>query len=249
MRALEGVRVPQEKNRKAVILLSGGIDSSTALARAVADGYELYPLLFRYGQRHSREADSSIAVAEHYGLRVKQIEVDLSQIGGSSLTSGMEVQDHSPEEIGKEIPTTYVPSRNIIFLSMAASFAEVIGASCIIYGANSVDYSGYPDCRPEFVNAMEMALNLGTKAGTETGFRISAPLQYLTKGEIIKQGRRLKVPYELTWSCYRGGEKACGKCDSCVIRLKGFMEAGLPDPLEYSYVPGFYRDFLENDKK
>ncbi len=230
-----------------MILLSGGIDSSTAVAKSLEDGYALYPLLFNYGQRHSRELDSSRKIAEHYSLKVKTIQVDLTQIGGSSLTSGEEVDNHEFEDIGKSIPTTYVPSRNIIFLSMASSYAEVVGATSIIYGANSVDYSGYPDCRPEFVRAMERALNLGTKKGVESGFRIEAPLQYLTKGEIIREGLKLGVPYELTWSCYRGEEKACGKCDSCLLRLKGFMEANSVDPVDYSSYPDFYAEYI--DKK
>lgn len=230
-------------------MLSGGVDSSTSAAEALSEGYELFPLLFQYGQRHSREMESALKISKHYGLDAKTINVDLRQIGGSSLTSSMDVDYHDPEEIGKNIPTTYVPSRNIIFLSIAASYAETLGVNTVIYGANSVDYSGYPDCRPEFADAMGKALSLGTKIGTEKGFRIMVPLQHMTKADIIRMGSRLKVPYELTWSCYRGEEKACGRCDSCLLRLRGFMEAGLQDPVEYSEYPGFYREYIEKIKK
>lgn len=241
--------MPPAKDKKAVVLLSGGIDSSTSLAQAIGEGYTVFPVLFKYGQRHSREVESSLRIAEHYGKVVKVIEVDLTQIGGSSLTSEMEVEDHDPDSIGESIPATYVPSRNIIFLSLAASYAETVGADTLIYGANSVDYSGYPDCRPEFVNAMEHALSLGTRTGNNNGFRIVVPLQFLTKGEIVRKGIELEVPFSLTWSCYRGGKKACGTCDSCVLRLKGFMEAGYRDPIEYSEYPAFYRHYLETLKK
>lgn len=240
------MRVQQGTDEKAVILLSGGVDSSTSLSKAIKDGFDLFPVLFRYGQKHSREIESSLRIAEHYGKAVKIIDVDLTQIGGSSLTSEMDIQDHDPEKIGDSIPSTYVPSRNIIFLSIAASYAETVGAHTLIYGANSIDYSGYPDCRPEFVNAMEKALKLGTKQGTENGFRIIVPLQYLTKGEIIRMGKSLHVPYQYTWSCYRGGKKACGKCDSCILRLRGFMEAGEVDPIEYEIYPAFYEEYLKN---
>jgi len=235
-----------KNDRKAVILLSGGVDSSTALALSLKNGYQVNPISFEYGQRHSRENESSRKIAEHYGLKLKEFSIDLRQIGGSSLTSEAAVEDHSPDEIGSTIPNTYVPSRNIIFLSIAASYAETIGARTIIYGANSVDYSGYPDCRPSFVNYMERALQEGTKIGTEEGMSVVAPLQYLSKGEIIRMGLKLGVPYKLTWSCYRGGEKACGRCDSCILRLKGFMEAGSPDPIEYESLPEFYQTFLNN---
>ncbi len=249
MKGREEVPVQQGKGKRAVILLSGGLDSSTSLAKALSEGYDVHPVLFHYGQRHSRELESSLRIAEYYGLKVKRINVDLTQIGGSSLTSDMNVEDHNPEDIGSEIPSTYVPSRNIIFLSMAASYAETINANTIIYGANSVDYSGYPDCRPEFVSAMEKALALGTKIGNESGFSIEVPLQFLTKTEIIKLGSELDVPYELTWSCYRGGDKACGHCDSCILRLKGFMGAGITDPVEYLDYPEFYREFLQRKVK
>lgn len=245
MRAREEVPVQQGKNKQAVLMLSGGVDSSTVAAKAISEGYSIFPVLFHYGQRHSRETESSLKIAEHYGLDIKTINMDLRQIGGSSLTSAMDVEYHSPQEIGKEIPTTYVPSRNIIFLSIAASYAETLGISTILYGANSVDYSGYPDCRPEFVKAMERALSLGTKIGTENEFRILVPLQNLTKGEIISMGTQLGVPYELTWSCYEGEERACGKCDSCLLRLRGFMDAGMKDPIEYSEYPDFYREYIE----
>jgi 7-cyano-7-deazaguanine synthase len=232
---------------RAVVLLSGGIDSATVLAHALSRGYEVTTLSFDYGQRHSRELESAGKIAEHFGVKHVVVTVDLRAIGGSALTSQIAVPERrSPEEIGSEIPVTYVPARNMIMLSIAAGLAEVVDADRIFYGANAIDYSGYPDCRPEFVRAMERAINLGTKRGVEgREVRVEAPLITLTKAEIIRLGHELSVPFELTWSCYRGGEKACGRCDSCILRLKGFMEAGFEDPLTYETLPDWYAEYLE----
>ncbi len=228
---------------RGVCLLSGGIDSTTVLAIALRKGYECTAISFDYGQRHSRELLASAKVAEYFHIDRRVVRMNLNEITSSALTGQKDVETRPLDNIEASIPNTYVPSRNIIFLSIAASMAESIEAGHIFIGANAVDFSGYPDCRPAFYNAFENALNLGTVAGLERGFRIHVPLQYLTKGEIIKTGRSLKVPYELTTSCYLGGEKACGKCDSCLLRLKGFMEAGIPDPIPYETYPEFYKKF------
>lgn len=229
---------------KAVCLLSGGVDSTTVLAIALGKGYECTAISFDYGQRHRRELEASARVAEHFQVQRHVVRMNLNEVTSSALTGQKDVETRSLEHIETSIPNTYVPSRNIIFLSIAASMAESIGAGHIFIGANAVDFSGYPDCRPVFYNAFESALNLGTVAGTENPFRIHVPLQYLTKGEIIKKGKSLNVPYELTTSCYLGGEKACGKCDSCLLRLKGFVEAGIADPIPYETYPEFYKKFL-----
>ncbi|NPA75506.1 MAG: 7-cyano-7-deazaguanine synthase QueC [Euryarchaeota archaeon] len=231
---------------KAVVLLSGGLDSTTVVAMAREMGYEVFALSFDYGQRHSREMESAIKVAKYYGIEHKILKIDLRQIGGSALTDDIEVPERELDEIEKEIPITYVPARNTILLSYALAYAEVIGADAIFYGANAIDYSGYPDCRPEYVEAFEKMANLGTKRGVEGHpIKILAPLMHMSKADIIKKGIELGVPYELTWSCYRGGEKACGRCDSCLLRLRGFMEAGAEDPIEYEEYPDFYKKYLE----
>ena len=173
----------------------------------------------------------------------------MTQIGGSALTDKIDVPERGLENIEKEIPVTYVPARNTIFISLAAAYGETIKANSIFIGANAIDYSGYPDCRPEFFNAMEKTLNLGTELGITEGFRIMVPLQYLTKSDIVKLGRKLGVPYRLTWSCYNGREKACGKCDSCLLRLKGFMEAHDFDDIEYEAYPEFYSEYLKSNGK
>ncbi len=245
---LEGEEEMDEK-RKAVVLLSGGLDSSTVLAYAISKGYDVHAISFDYGQRHSREMKSSEDLAKYYGVDRKIVHVDLRSIGKSALTDDIEVPTRSLESISDEIPVTYVPARNTIFLAIAAAYAESIGSTDIFIGANAIDYSGYPDCRPEYFNAMENALSLGTEIGLKHGMHINVPLQYLTKGEIITLGMKLGVPYRLTWSCYRGGDKACGECDSCQLRLKGFMEAGLEDPLEYEKYPKFYEQYLKGRKK
>lgn len=223
--------------KKAVILLSGGLDSSTVLAIARSRGFQCCCLSFRYGQKQDielrRAADvaETMQAAEHLVLRL-----DLGTIGGSALTSSIEVpKDRQVEEMDQEIPVTYVPARNIIFLSHALAWAEVIGASDIFLGINAVDYSGYPDCRPDFLKAFELAANLGTKEGsTGSPFKLHAPLIELSKKEIIALGTQLGVDYSMTHSCYDPiNDLSCGRCDACILRLKGFAEAGLEDPVRY----------------
>jgi len=223
--------------RKAVALLSGGLDSAVAAAIAISDGFQVHALTIDYGQRHLRELESAKSVAEALGVKEHRIlKVDLTGFGGSALTNKkMKVPETRPsEKIGKDIPTTYVPARNTVLLGLGLAWAEALGADAVFIGAHSVDYSGYPDCRPEFLDAFRQVSNLGTRRGVEgKPIRIEAPLIRMGKREIIERGRELKVPFELTWSCYLGGKKACGKCDSCTIRLKAFAEAGMEDPIEY----------------
>jgi len=255
------------KLKKAVILLSGGLDSSTTAAIAKAEGYELYALSFDYGQRHRVELEAAARVAESLGVKKRlTISFDMREIGGSALTSEIEVpKSGAPGTVPilrlrsalsvvnhllsvnpgqSPIPVTYVPARNTIFLSFALSWAETLEAPDIFIGANAVDYSGYPDCRPEYLNAFEDTANLATKVSVEgkIRFRINAPLLRLTKAEIIKKGSELGLDYGLTWSCYDPQPSAiglqpsafvpCGRCDSCLFRAKGFEEAGLKDPAE-----------------
>jgi 7-cyano-7-deazaguanine synthase len=220
-------------NKKAVIVLSGGLDSTTCMGIAKAEGYDLYPITFHYGQRHNREVEQAIEVGKHYEVTDHRI-VDLTflkDIGGSALTDEkLEV----PTEADEGIPVTYVPARNMIFLALASAYAEVIGATAVYTGVSAVDYSGYPDCRPEFIHSMEETINLATKAGvTGENILVKTPLINLSKKETVEEGLSLNVPYELTTSCYNGKEKACGKCDSCLLRLKGFKEAGSADPIPY----------------
>jgi len=218
----------------AVCLLSGGLDSATAAAIARSRGFEVYALSFDYGQRHRRELDAARAVARSLGAaRHVVLGFDLRLWGGSALTSGIELPSgRSPEEMSREIPVTYVPARNIIFLSFALAWAETLDARHIFIGANQLDYSGYPDCREEFLRAFERMAAVGTKAGVEgRPVRIEAPLVHMSKADIIREGARLGVDFGLTWSCYGGGERPCGECDSCILREKGFREAGLSDPL------------------
>ena len=223
--------------KKAVVLLSGGLDSSTCMAIAKNDGYEIYALSFDYGQRHDRELESARAIARHFGAKEHLIlKMELDRIGGSALTDeSIEVPENRDEEhMAEDIPVTYVPARNTILLSYALAYAEVKDCDAIYIGANALDYSGYPDCRPEYYRAFEEVARLGTKRGVEgRPIEIKYPLIEMSKAEIIRTGMELGVPYELTWSCYKGGEKACGVCDSCRLRLKGFREAGYEDPLEY----------------
>lgn len=216
---------------KAVILLSGGLDSTTCLSQAIKDGYEVFPLSFDYGQRHRKELLCAELICQFYKINTKKI-IKIDNIGGSALTDkNIEVPEFSGKD---EIPVTYVPARNIIFLSYAAGYAEVIGASAIYIGVNAIDYSGYPDCRPEFINAFEDMLRVGTKNGIEGNeTKIQTPLIKLSKAEIIALANTNEAPLHLTTSCYKGKERACGVCDSCVIRLKGFAEAGLTDKIEY----------------
>lgn len=227
-------------NKKAVVLLSGGVDSSTAAAVAKQEGFELYALSFRYGQRHEKEIEAAKKVATF--LAVKNhliIDFNLRNIGGSALTDQIEVpKGRSAQEISHGIPVTYVPARNTIFLSFALALSEKIGAEDIFFGANQLDYSGYPDCREEYIHAFEEMANLATKAGVEgeSRFKIHTPLIQMTKAEIIKKGLELGLDYSLTWSCYDPSPKglACGSCDSCQLRLKGFKEAGIKDLIRYA---------------
>jgi len=224
----------------AVILLSGGVDSATAAAIAKQQGFDLHALSFRYGQRHERELASAQQVAAFLQAKAHQIlSFDLRAIGGSALTDDIAVpKGRSEAEMGKGIPVTYVPARNTIFLSFALAFAERIEAQDIFFGANQLDYSGYPDCREEYIAAFENMANLATKAGVEgkTRLKIHAPLLHMTKADIINKGLELGVDYSLTWSCYDPGNNgnACGQCDSCLLRLKGFQEAGSVDPIAYA---------------
>lgn len=224
-------------SKKAIALLSGGLDSTVTMAYGLSQGYEVIAISFRYGQRHSKELPAAHKVAEHYGIKKHLVVyLDLSAFRGSALTSRqVEVPKHADaSEIGEEIPVTYVPARNIIFLSIAAGIAETEGADRIFIGANAIDYSGYPDCRPEFFEAFENVLAVGTKRGVEgRAVKVEAPLLHMSKAEIVKLGKKLDAPLELTWSCYEGREKACGECDSCLLRLKGFAEAGFEDEVEY----------------
>jgi 7-cyano-7-deazaguanine synthase len=220
--------------KRAVVLLSGGLDSYTAAALVGAQGFSLYALTLSYGQRHAREVRAARRVAEALGVsRHLELTLDLAALGGSALTSGMPVPyDRDLSEAG--IPATYVPARNTIFLALALGWAETLDARDLVIGANAIDYSGYPDCRPEFLSAFESLAALATKAGVEGArFRIHAPLIALSKAEIIRRGVALGLDYGLTHSCYDPGPdgQPCGHCDSCVLRAKGFAEAGLTDPL------------------
>ena len=220
---------------KAVVLVSGGMDSATAGAVAREQGFELYALSFSYGQRHAAELDAAKQVAEWLGVRRHVVlEIDLRALGGSALTGDLQVPKDTPlEQIGSSIPATYVPARNTICLSFAMGWAEVLEATDIFIGANALDYSGYPDCRPEYLEAFERMANLATRAGVEgRRLRIHTPLIALTKAEIVKLGQRLGVDYGLTWSCYDPTPQGtpCGRCDACLLREKGFREAGTEDP-------------------
>ena len=221
-------------------MLSGGIDSSTAMAIAKREGFELHALTFRYGQRHEREIEAAKKVAAFLGAQGHLIiEFNLRAIGGSALTDEIEVpKGRNQKEIAWGIPVTYVPARNTIFLSFALALAERLEAEDIFFGANQLDYSGYPDCREEYIRAFEQMANLATKAGVEgkTKIRIHTPLIRMTKAQIIQKGMELGLDYSLTWSCYdpAPGSLACGLCDSCQLRLKGFKEAGCKDPIKYA---------------
>jgi 7-cyano-7-deazaguanine synthase len=227
-------------SKDAVLLLSGGIDSTTAGAIASQAGFQLHALSFRYGQRHERELEAAKRVADFLGARAHLvIDFDLRAIGGSALTDRIDVpKSRSPTEITHGIPITYVPARNTIFLSFALALAERIEAEDIFFGANQLDYSGYPDCREEYIRAYEQMANLATKAGVEgkSRVKIHAPLIRMTKSEIIQKGLELGIDYALTWSCYdpTDDNRACGLCDSCQLRLKGFKEAGITDPIPYA---------------
>lgn len=219
---------------KAVILLSGGLDSATIVAMAKAQGFACYTMSFDYGQRHRAELQAAERVARQLGVvEHKVIGLDLNDIGGSALT---DPDIAVPETPGEGIPVTYVPARNTVFLSLALGWAEVLGARHLFIGVNAVDYSGYPDCRPEFVEAFERLANLATKAGVEGDtFKIEAPLQFLSKAQIVQAGSQLGVDYALTVSCYQADDEgqACGRCDSCRLRAEGFKAAGISDPTRY----------------
>jgi 7-cyano-7-deazaguanine synthase len=224
---------------KAVVLLSGGLDSTTAHAVARSRGFDVYALSVDYGQRHRIELERAAQVAKALGaIEHRVIGLDLRAIGGSALTADVAVpRDRSAEDMAHGIPATYVPARNTILLGLALGYAETVGAFDIFIGANVLDYSGYPDCRPEFLAAFESLANLATKAGVEGAgrFRIHSPLLKMTKAEIIREGTRLGVDYALTLSCYDpdAAGRGCGRCDSCLLRKKGFAEAGVPDPTRY----------------
>jgi len=226
--------------KKAVVLSSGGLDSTTAMAIAKFEGFEIYSLSFSYGQRHVVELEAAQKVANALGVTEHLvINMDLNKIGGSSLTDDIDVPKKRDEQaMTREIPVTYVPARNTIFLSFALAWAEVLESSDIFIGVNAVDYSGYPDCRPEYIDAFEGMANLATKAGVEgiTKIRIRTPLIHFTKVQIIQKGMELGVDYALTHSCYDPSPQglACGECDSCFLRKKGFQEAGVKDPTKYT---------------
>lgn len=225
-------------DRNAVVLLSGGLDSATAVAIAQEEGFQVHALSFSYGQRHSAELDAARVIVERANIATHVIaDIDLRVFGGSALTSDLAVpKGRSVEEMSEDIPVTYVPARNTVFLSFALAYAEVIPAEDIFLGVNALDYSGYPDCRPEYIEAYAAMANLATKRGVEGHrLRIHTPLIALTKAEIIKRGLELQVDYSLTRSCYDPSPvgEACGSCDSCLLRLKGFAENGVADPAPY----------------
>jgi 7-cyano-7-deazaguanine synthase len=216
---------------KAVVLLSGGLDSTVCISIAIKEGLDIFPLSFDYGQRHSKELECAKNVSDFYGVKSHRV-ISIGNTGGSALTDlNIKVPEY---EIRNSIPVTYVPARNIIFLSYAVGYAETIGADFIFIGVNALDYSGYPDCRPEFIEAFQKMIKVGTKSGAEgKSVQINAPLQLMTKAQIVSEGLKNGAPLHLTTSCYRGGKNACGVCDSCVLRLKGFKEAGFVDLIEY----------------
>ena len=220
------------RSKKAVVLLSGGLDSATVLYWALDRGWQPQALIFDYGQRHSREISSAKALCKKTGVAYDVIPVKLPWRGSSLLDKGSALpRAKSARDIGAKIPSTYVPGRNTLFLSYGLSCAEAIGAEAMMIGANALDYSGYPDCRPDFISAVSKVFKLGTRAGRQgKPIKVIAPLLKLSKTQIIKLGNRLGVPYKATWSCYRGGRKPCGTCDSCRLRAKGFRESGIMDP-------------------
>ncbi|WP_017327348.1 7-cyano-7-deazaguanine synthase QueC [Synechococcus sp. PCC 7336] len=227
---------------KAVVLFSGGLDSTTVLYRAIADGCDCYPLSFDYQQRHRRELEAARTIIQalnrsrSHTIPHQVMEFSLRQWGGSALTDNLDLpKGRSPAAMAERIPPTYVPARNTIFLSFALSYAEAIGAERVYAGMNALDYSGYPDCRPDYIEAMQSVFNLGTKQGREGNpISIHTPLIELKKTEIIELGDRLGVLWELTWSCYAGGSAACGECDSCLLRRAAFENLGRTDPIPYA---------------
>lgn len=225
--------------KNAVVLLSGGLDSTTVLAIAKAEGYAPHALSFRYGQRHSVELAAAERVARLFGVPHRTVSIDLSSVGGSALTDGaIEVpKDRDEQAMGADIPVTYVPARNTVFLAVALGYAETLGAGDLFVGVNALDYSGYPDCRPAFIEAFERLAQLATADGVSdrVTYRIHAPLMQLSKAQIVARGLELGIDYSITHSCYDPvGDLACGRCDSCALRRKGFAEAGVSDPTRYA---------------
>ena len=218
-------------SKKAIVLFSGGLDSTTCLYWAIAQGYTCEALTVSYGQKHEREVAAARQIAEKLGVKQHFITLDFPWLASSSLVDKKQViPEHALGDITNgQIPSTYVPGRNLVFLSVAASLADSIGADAIVAGPNAIDFSGYPDCTPDFFTAAGKAINLGTARGVRQGIDVLAPLMDLTKTDIVKLGAKLGVPFELTWSCYAGGEKPCGHCDSCKLRARGFAEAGVKD--------------------
>jgi len=231
-------------DKKAVCLISGGLDSAVSAYIAKDMGYDLFVLSFIYGQKHIKEIESAKKIAKALNVKKQVIfNIDIGCFGGSSLVdeSIKPEINHKLEDIGKDIPNTYVPARNTIFLSIALGFAETIDADAIFIGATATDYSGYPDCKPMYFKAFQKMADLATKKGVKgKNIVIKTPVLKFNKTEIIKKGSELHVPFEKTWSCYLGKEKACGRCDSCLLRLKGFKKAGLKDPLKYEILPYWY---------
>jgi len=231
--------------QKAVCLVSGGIDSCVTSFIAKKEGYEIYALSFDYGQRHKKELTCAKKIADAINAKMHTVfSIDLGLFGGSSLmdTSSDQIKDHELEDIGKSIPSTYVPARNTVFLSIGLAYAESIDADAIFIGATATDYAGYPDCRPEYIKAYQHMADLATKRAVDGNLiKIQAPLLAMSKSDIINTGLELHAPFEHTWSCYRGDEKACGLCDSCLLRLKGFKEVGTRDPVDYEVLPDWYK--------
>ena len=217
--------------KKAIVLFSGGLDSTTCLYWALDKGYVCETLTVSYGQRHIREVQAAQKIAEKLGVKQHRVILDFPWLAASSLVDDKQgIPDQPLAQITNgQIPSTYVPGRNLVFLSVAASLADAVGADAIVAGPNAIDFSGYPDCTPAFFETAGKAINLGTKRGVKHGLEVLAPLMNLTKTEIVKLGADLGVPFELTWSCYRGGEKPCGHCDSCKLRAQGFAQAGIKD--------------------
>lgn len=231
-------------DKKAVCLLSGGLDSCVTISIAKDEGYTCYALSFNYGQTHNIELDCAKAIAQHLGINDHIIfHLNLAQFGGSALVDKQQsIPQPEYSKIGNQIPSTYVPARNTIFLSIALAYAETVEATQVFIGANALDYSGYPDCRPEYFLAFQQMANVATKqAVSGNPVKILTPLLSLTKAEIIKIGSEVKAPLHLTWSCYNGEDQACGHCESCQLRLKGFQQAGIKDPIEYAKYPQWYR--------